>query len=151
MHTDPFDQVFGADLREAYQWLDEALDTSAIDSIVDFGFMSGEEPFALLWTLDANEVVVVEKEDQHRRMFEKLVATLEHVDDGDLAHRSVEFVQADMTGRISGLPSDYFDLAYCADVLYIVHRARESATRHAIAEMADAPLAIDLAAPTRAA
>ena len=106
---------------------------STTEIVADFGCFSSE-PFALLWLLDASEVVVIEIKEQHiiRRGEEKVEhqETIPDAFDG----RTVNFIQADMTKRVSELPEKSFDLAFCERTLMSLDTAIE--VQDAINEMA---------------
>ncbi len=110
----------GICLRREYAWLRPL--GSSITSILVCGCWtcSGDtcsEPYALLWTLDADSVVVVDKNaDYIRNARDWLHRTRRsHPYFGEY---DVEFLVGDMTQGIAGLEGDTFDLAYCANVLY---------------------------------
>ena len=106
---------------------------SGIERIVNFGclcveddfwednpiFTGGVEPFNLLWTFDASEIAVVEKEAQYIQAFERKLAFWQKTNPQSLWGRSVRTLVADMTlPSIPDLQNDYYDLAYCHNVLY---------------------------------
>lgn len=92
--------------------------SATVDTIANFGCWRGVEPFALLWTLDATEVMVVEKKKKHEIEFNKKMNYLKRSCPESLFGRKVDFVLADMTEKVNSVPSAYFDLAYCRDTLY---------------------------------
>lgn len=113
-----FDRLGTCGLRSHYAWLSQLRPT--VDKIANFGCISSE-PFALLWTLDATEVKVVEIDESNLNQecgpildHEILTKTLPE----SLEGRSVEFIVADMSSAVTALQSGYFDLAYCERVLY---------------------------------
>jgi SAM-dependent methyltransferase len=107
-----------------------------VESIVNFGCCSSE-PFLLLWALDAVEIVVVEKEAGHLTGPKEDLKALNKVSSNCLGGRPVEFIVADMSTRVTSLPSDRFDLAYCRDVLYDIYTESDlQRVQSAISEMA---------------
>jgi ubiquinone/menaquinone biosynthesis C-methylase UbiE len=80
--------------------------------------MSGGEPFALLWILDAQEVTVVEIDENFlgEGLEQNEIVASRYPE--SLKDRIVNFVRGDMTDPLPELPNQYFDLAYCEDVLY---------------------------------
>jgi SAM-dependent methyltransferase len=102
-----------------------------VSSIVDFGCWRGEEPFVLLWTLNAKEVMVVEINENHLVKLQEKIEMFSHL--GLLEGCSVTFVQGDMTSI--QLRSDCYDLAYCEEVLYDVFTESEQKLRMAIDKM----------------
>jgi hypothetical protein len=108
------DEVWGASSRK---WLSQL--SSSVESIANFGCWSSE-PFVLMWTLDATEVKVIEKEEENlskpfgpKEQFEYLKRNLPSALEG----RSIEFITKDMSKRVDELRPNYFDLAYCERVL----------------------------------
>jgi len=112
-------ELHTAGLYEHLKWLKQL--PLPIRTIVSFGCISSE-PFALLWGLDAAEVKVVEKNEAELRQplgpLEEL-AELRSIHPQAFEGRSVEFIIADMSEEVAELPADYFDLAYCENVLYL--------------------------------
>ena len=91
-----------------------------LESIANYGCWS-DEPFALMWTLDATEIKVIELKEENLYHPREILKTLNEEIEG----RCVEFILADMSempGELQSkegkLPCDHFDLAYCEDVLY---------------------------------
>ena len=104
-------------LKESLEWLEQF--SADVEKIANFGCWTGSEPFGLLWTLDATEVVVVEKEEKdHLDKAREYYKRLQEQVPQRLEGRSVTFLLADMTLEIPELQSEYFDLAYCDRVLY---------------------------------
>lgn len=109
-----FDELeTNTDYRSHFKWLAQLATT--VDSIADFGCWSAE-PFALLWTLDATYISVIEKEETNltrpKEIFENLKQRIPECLEG----RSVEFLPpGDMIA--AELPFGHFDLAYCERVL----------------------------------
>jgi SAM-dependent methyltransferase len=106
-----------------------------VESIANFGCWSAE-PFLLLWILDATEIKVIEKEQEHLDGPIQDKKSLSKEIPDALAGRSIEFIVGDMTTGLdeAQLPSDYFDLAYCERVLCHMSDLRE--LENAISEMA---------------
>ena len=106
--------------RNNYAWLISL--RNSVNRIVNFGCMSNE-PFALLWTLDAEEIIVVEKDLSNLEKEDGPIQNLEFLRKyvpASMDSRTVKFIVADMTSEITELSSDYFDLAYCENVLYFM-------------------------------
>lgn len=113
----------GACLRYEYEWLKPL--RSCVDSIVDFGcWATGNgtcsEPYALLWTLEATRIVVIDKEPEHIRNAQEWLENVRkrhpYFEDYNL-----EFMAGDMTEEMDALDEGAFDLSYCKDVLYNMH------------------------------
>lgn len=129
---------------ERHRWKTDWLLNLSLDftSVVNFGCSIGYETLSLLWLLDAQEAVGVDKEqssiDQARSMVRSFLEDIEairrtlyyatEIPEGlrsqvdtllDECGKRVppSFVVADMTNR-TDLPTDHFDLAYCERVLY---------------------------------
>jgi len=109
----------GACLKYEYEWLKPL--RPYVDSIVVFGCSATEcetcaEPYALLWTLKATRIVVIDKNPEYilnaQRWRER------HPDFKDYP---LEFVVGDMTDEIDALDESTFDLSYCKDVLYSMY------------------------------
>lgn len=120
MRWEVVNSTTGACLRYEYEWLRSL--HSAIDSIADFGCWATEvstcsEPYALLWTLEATRVVVIDKNPEYIQNAQNWLGAFcerhPHFQDYNL-----EFIVGDMTVKIDGLDADTFDLAYCKNVLY---------------------------------
>jgi SAM-dependent methyltransferase len=111
-----FDSLTVAGLRQYYSWLRNL--PSPVGRIANFGCWSGSEPFALMWTLDAKEVMVVEIDDQFIKTLNEQteIVTIRYPE--SLQDRVVNHVCRDMTNHLPELADGYFDLAYCEDVLY---------------------------------
>lgn len=129
-----FQRLRTVGLLETYAWLAQLRDS--VNSIVDFGCWSSE-PFALLWTLDASEIVIIEKKAEHLEQelgpLEEL-EVLRNVIPESLNGRKVQFIVADMALQIEGLSSDKYDLSFCKDVLYFMEDDLQI-VRNAITEM----------------
>jgi SAM-dependent methyltransferase len=104
--------------KKRFEWL--APLSALVESIANFGCSLGsDEPFLLMWTLDATEVKVIEKEKEHVNAAKEELENLRTENPGCLEGRCVKFVIADMLSTTEAeLPSNYFDLAYCDEVLY---------------------------------
>lgn len=63
IHESWFDSLTKVGLRQQHWWLTNL--PSQVERIANFGCWSGGEPFALLWTLDAKEVMVVEMMEEY--------------------------------------------------------------------------------------
>ena len=105
------------DIVRGFEWLKQL--SESLSRIANFGCWNSDEPFALLWTLDAADVVVIEKEERHLETPKKTLETLTNTD--CMFGRTIEFITADMSADIAQLSSDFFDLVYCKDVLYYLY------------------------------
>ena len=110
----------GVCLKFEYEWLKPL--RSQVDSIADFGCWATEtrtcsEPYALLWTLEASKVMVIDKNHDHIRIAEEWLrkARDSHT---YFADYDLEFINGDMTNGIDVLYEGAFDLSYCKNVLY---------------------------------
>lgn len=115
----------GFSLSRSFEWL-KPID-SFVSNIIDFGCwaVSGtvcSEPFALLWVLNADRVVVIEKEPDHIHNAKK---RLQHIrsQHSFFADYHVTFEESDMCdGEVATRYCDKFDLAYCHNVLYYMQQ-----------------------------
>ena len=110
----------GVCLKYDYKWLTPLQES--VETLVDFGCWATNggtcfEPYALLWTLQAKRVTVI---DNNPDYIQNALSWLEthrkqypYFKDYDL-----EFLEGDLTTNISTLHTDFFDLAYCKNVLY---------------------------------
>ena len=105
------------DPRNDLKWLAQLRES--VESIANFGCGNSTEPFALLWILDATEIKVIEKEEEHlvkpKELLERLKKSRKSY---CLEGCSVRFIPADMTTTVTKLFPNHFDLAYCQEVLY---------------------------------
>lgn len=93
-------------------WLCQLADS--VETIASFGCWS-HEPFILLWTLDASDVWVTERESRYvLRLRDDLERLLKTVPSG-FKGRCVKTITADMI--TVNLPQNYFDMAFCERVL----------------------------------
>ncbi len=127
-----FLQLTTVGMQGAFAWL--APLKNSVKQIVNWGCWTGAEPFALLWTLDATEMVIVEKEQDNLKAFEEQREILEKKLANSLIGRGIQVKIADMTTQVDGLPDNYFDLAYCEEVLYYMQEDYQ-ALQNAINEM----------------
>lgn len=111
-----FNQFHVFNLQESYSALLEF--GIQAEKIASFGCWTGEEPFALLWTFDASEITVVELEEKYVNNLRELIEKIKSRTSECLEGRSIKSILADMTLPVSELHSDYFDLAFCSNVLY---------------------------------
>lgn len=111
-----FDSFTMVGLRRHHLWLENL--PSRVERIVNFGCWYGEEPFALMWTLDATEVIVVEIDEGNIGELREQIDIVNIRYPESLQNRIVNYVCRDMTNSIPELLDQYFDLAYCEDVLY---------------------------------
>jgi SAM-dependent methyltransferase len=105
------------------------------------GFEGGLEPFALLWTLKAKKVVVVDANKDSINVLRKHVSELEEKYPQCFEGRTdcFEYFVADMTSveEMSRIPSKHFTLAYCSRVLVGIEcKSGLGGIRKAIKEMA---------------
>jgi SAM-dependent methyltransferase len=112
----------GICLGYEYEWLKPS--QSSVDSIADFGCWADEigtcsEPYALLWTLNATRVVVIDKDREHICYAKKWLETT-RAEHPYFKEYKPEFIVGDMTkdGLKDELHECDFDLSYCQDVLY---------------------------------
>jgi hypothetical protein len=104
---------------------------SSVSRIANFGCWKGDEPFALLGTLGAIEVTVIEIDKNYLANLEKKIADFS---EARLLDRcSITPVLGDMTSV--QLRGDYYDLAYCDEVLYSVFEESEQNLQVAIDKM----------------
>jgi len=125
-------------LRYKYEYLGP-LQTS-VDTIADFGCLATleaqtcSEPYALLWTLNATRVTVIDKNPEYiRNAREWLRITRER--NPYFNDYNLEFIVGDMTGGIDALDDSDFDLSYCREVLYNMQHSWEE-LQSSIYEMA---------------
>jgi SAM-dependent methyltransferase len=120
-------------LAQSLEWLFQL--AGSVQTLVDFGCWSSE-PIALLWGLDATKATVVDRNEQHVALCRQELAGLRKKVPFAFEGRSVEFIVGDMTQHIDRLPTAWFDLAFCEDVLYhVVDQARTQGLREAIGQM----------------
>jgi SAM-dependent methyltransferase len=103
-------------LREDYSWLKHL--PSRVERIANFGCYSCVEPFKLIWTLNAKEITIVEIEQNHIEEFLRKANDVKQQFPESMKDRTIKCICADMTTHIPQLPDQYYDLAYCEDVLY---------------------------------
>lgn len=129
-----FRQLQAQNIPEKFEWLRSL---GHINSIANFGCWTGKEPFALLWALDATEIFVVEKNEEYLNTLHEQLEIFQNSSQGQLLGRKIQVILADMTLEISELPTNYFDLAYCDEVLYQIYNQKdgEEAVRRAVNEM----------------
>jgi SAM-dependent methyltransferase len=127
-----FDSLTMIGLRDHLSWLANL--PSRVERIANFGCWSGGEPFALIWTLDAKEVMVVEIEEKFIDEFRKQIDIVSHRYPESLQGRVVNYVCRDMTKPLPELPDQSYDLVYCEDVLYTLQGNTEVLER-GIAQM----------------
>lgn len=126
----------GICLEYDYSWL-KPIQESVVN-IVDFGCWATDggtcsEPYALLWTLQAKKVVVVDKNLIYIQNARARLET-DRKQHSYFKEYNVEFLEGDMTSQMADLQSDYFDLAYCKNVLYNMGD-NNKALQSAISEM----------------
>ena len=111
-----FNELHIPNQRDHYSWLAEL--PHSHNRIATFGCMSGCEPFALLWILDAHEIMVVEVEEEYIGELNEQKYILNKLYPESLQGRLIESLCRDMRFPVPDLPDQYFDLAFCEDVLY---------------------------------
>jgi len=131
--------TLGICLGYEYEWLKPL--QSSVDSIADFGCWADEirtcsEPYALLWTLNATRVVVIDKNREHIWYAQKWLETA-RAKYPDFKDYNLEFIVGDMTKDElkDELHECDFDLSYCQDVLYNM-KDNSKGLQNAIYEMA---------------
>jgi len=131
--------TLGVCLGYEYEWLKPL--QPYVDSIVDFGCWATEgftcsEPDALLWTLEATRVVVVDIEQEYIRNAKEWLETT-RAKHPYFKEYNLRFIVGDMTKdeMKDELHKCDFDLSYCQDVLYNMKDSSER-LQNAINEMA---------------
>jgi SAM-dependent methyltransferase len=114
-------------LRYEYEWLMPL--RVQVESIADFGCWPSEEgrcsePYALLWTLEATRVVVIDKNPEYIRNAQKWLESTRGSHHYFKSY-NLEFIVGDMTDRNDALGESAFDLSYCANVLYNMYNDPE--------------------------
>lgn len=130
----------GIYLRDEYKWLEPL--QSFVDSIADFGCWASEEwstcsePYALLWTLEASGVVVIDKNPEYIKNAQEWLKTT-RLKNLYFKDYSLEFIVGDMTKNElqAKLPGNNFDLSFCQNVLYNMYDDSEE-IQNAVNEMA---------------
>jgi SAM-dependent methyltransferase len=118
-------------LREDYSWLGNL--PSQVERIANFGCYSCVEPFRLIWTFDAKEVMVVEKEERNIEELHKKEESIKQYYPESLQERKINYICGDMTTSLPELPDQHYELAYCEDVLYTLQNV--DALERGIAQM----------------
>lgn len=126
------DRLQTVSMKDGFRWLSPLKDT--VESIVNFGCWGGSEPFALLWTLDATEIAIIEKEHENLKEFEDELERQQASNPDALIGRNIKIIIADMASPITDLSPNYYDLAYCENVLYYMGED-VNALQSAISEM----------------
>jgi len=118
-------KALGKELKQRFQPL--VVLKPGIKYIVNFGYwprydgIDSNEPYALAWTLDASEVVVVEKNEKYVQAGqEKMEGLCKRIPACFKLH-SIRFLLGDMTNPISELCQNYFDVSYCERVLIQIY------------------------------
>lgn len=110
-----FDHLQTVRQYENLVWLSQV--TGQVDRVLSIGCWS-DEPFALLWITNASEIVVIEKNAEYiSERLEDYERLGKQVSEAFIA-RSVKFLNTDITLPIDKLDPDYFDFAFCENVLY---------------------------------
>jgi len=112
-----FGELTKVNAREHFKWLLPL--RGSVDCAANFGAHSSD-PIALMWTLDATQLSVIEIEDEHIARVQEEWERLDKINHACLEGRFPSFVTADTSTPIRELLSDHFDLAYCEEVLYIM-------------------------------
>ena len=109
-------------LRYDYEWLSPL--RSSVDNIISFGCWASSdvrstcsEPYALLWTLEAEQIVVIDKKSEYIQNAQEWLKTArkQHPYFTDY---NLEFVVGDITQKVDTFGENSFDLAYCKNTLY---------------------------------
>ena len=120
-------QIVGHEcLQYEYEWLEHL--RPEVNHIVSFGcWPMGEtitcsEPYALLWSLEASRIVVIDKNQEHIQNARQWLVTTRK-SQPNFNDYVLEFVVADMADKAlfhkeDKLEENAFDLAYCCRVLY---------------------------------
>jgi SAM-dependent methyltransferase len=126
-----FEQLETTEILEHYTWLQSL--SNEVDRIINFGCWTGKEPFALLWTLDASEISVVDKNSSHLANLE----TVKHdINTSSMQGRYIHpSITGDMTQEINEIKANDYDLSYCEEVLYQVYLEGEEKFKAAIRQM----------------
>ncbi len=135
----------GACLRYEYEWL-KPLQPS-VDYIVDFGCWVSDartgtcsEPYALSWTLEAVEVIVVDKEAEYinnaHLWLENTRKQYPYFRNYDLVFVVGDMTHKGLTETTNALKKNSFDLSYCHNVLYNMYTS-PIALQAAISTMAN--------------
>jgi SAM-dependent methyltransferase len=136
MHQESWFNILNTPLlpnqREHYSWLANL--PSHIECIANFGCIYGLEPFALIWTLNAKEVVVIDIEEEYIHRLQKQIDFISTDYPESLQGRAVNHVCRDMTQPIPEMPDQFFDLAYCENVLYLL-QGNSEALEYGISQM----------------
>jgi methyltransferase family protein len=98
-------------------WLAD-LSGDSVESIADFGCWDSDESIQLMWTLNATEVFIIEKEENHTTPTKSRLEMYKMRSPNCFSGRSIKFITADMSENMPKLKADYFDLAFCSEVLY---------------------------------
>lgn len=115
----------GKELQQKFQPL--AVLKPEINRIVNFGYwhrddgIDSNEPYALVWTLDASEVVVVEKDKKCVQAGQEIMEGLRKRVPACFKLHSIRFLLGDMTNPIPELRQNYFDVSYCERVLLQIY------------------------------
>jgi hypothetical protein len=123
----------------AQRYRDLLAGMQAAEKVVSFGlFQKGREPFYLMWLLNAAEISVVEIKQEYIDEFKRLITEFRDRTPEGFQGRTIKPVVADMAQPVTELAGDYFDLAFCDNVLYSVNRNQPDLERvgQAIHEMA---------------
>jgi hypothetical protein len=117
----------GICLKYDYEWLRTL--TSNVSNIVDFGCWvpnsdagTCSESFALLWTLDASRVVVVDKQREYIQNAQSWLRNTRReytfFNDYQLDFITGDMTDEDLSAKIISIKGNRFELAYCNNVLY---------------------------------
>jgi hypothetical protein len=85
------------------------------------GYSGGEEPFALLWTLEAKKISIIDIDGDSLKVVQNRVAELKerYHQCFEKCEQVFEYVSADITqsDAMMHLPANKYELAYCSGVL----------------------------------
>jgi len=119
------------ELREDYSWLSSL--PLRVERIVNIGCYSCVEPFKLIWTLDAKEIMVVDIEEKYITEFQIKAKEINQCYPERLRGRKINCICGDMTTHLPELADQYYDLVYCEDVLYLIKS--KDALEYSISQM----------------
>jgi SAM-dependent methyltransferase len=126
----------GVCLVDDYRWL--APLRSTVTAVADFGCWASagdtcSEPYALLWTLGAERVVVIDRNQEYVTNARNWLCDVCRMHPYFQDYQ-VEFIVGDMTERIDLLGDEDLEMSYCHDVLYNMQEDL-AALRRAIDQM----------------
>jgi SAM-dependent methyltransferase len=102
-------------LRDTYKWLTKF--EGRINKVFTIGCFTSEL-FAILWTVDAKEILTVDIEIEYINKRKEEFEHLSRIIPNAFVNRKVELLQKNILENIPKIPHNYFDMAYCQNVLY---------------------------------